>query len=169
MITRERWNPRCPLLGRLWKGTPFVCMAAGENGVNPTLLMPRPRKGWEAGVEGQPVCCRLHQPGPCWLPWNGLLAPLQHPAEAGFSSACSNDVDSFVLSVSLWIGCGMVQSQGFLWVTKTSFLLCPGLRVWWVNFLFTSLCFFLLFCFLSLCIAASGLHEGCWVCVHFNK
>lgn len=51
-------------------------------------------------------------------------------------------------------------------------ILCPlpRLRVWWVNFLFASLCFFVFrFVFLSLCIAASGLHEGCWVCMHFNK
>lgn len=66
------------------------------------------------------------------------FAPPHHPDKAGFSSACSNYMDSFAMSLSLWIGCGMVQSQGLLWITKKSFLFwLSGLRVWWVDFLFT--------------------------------
>lgn len=148
-------------------------MAAGENGVNPTYLMPQESKGWKLvwGNEAL-VCCRLHQPGSCLTPRHGttvsLLAPC-HPAEAGFSSACGSYADSFVRSVSLWIGCGMVQSQGLLWIVKKSFLFwLSGLRVWWVDF-FSFFFLFVLFIFLSLCIAASGLHENCWVCMHFNK
>lgn len=67
-----------------------------------------------------------------------LFAPHHHPTKAGFSSARSNCVDSFVMSVSLWISCGMVQSQGLLWVTKKSF---PFWSQILMNFLFTSLCF----------------------------
>lgn len=40
----------------------------------------------------------------------------------------------------------------------------------WTSSLFVCFFFlFYLFIFLSLCIAASGLHENCWVCMHFNK
>lgn len=126
-------------------------MAAGENGVNPTCLMPQESKGWKLvwGNE-ELVCCRLHQPGPCLMPRRGTtvspLAPC-HPAEAGFSSACSSYAESFVRSVSLWIGCGMVQSQGLLWIIKKSFLFwLSGLRVWWVDFF----AFFFPFCFICL-------------------
>lgn len=74
------------------------------------------------------------------------LAPC-HPAEAGFSSACGSYADSFVRPVSLWIGCGMVQSQGLLWIMKKSFLFwLYGLRVWWVDFF----AFFFPFCFICL-------------------
>lgn len=112
-----------------------------------------------------PVCCLGMTVSP--------LAPPPHPAQAGFSSACSNDVDDFVMPVSLWTGCRTVQGQGLLWTTKKSFLFwLSGLRVWWVDFLFALLFVLFFVCLLffkSLCIAASGLHEDCWVCMHFNK
>lgn len=138
----------------------------------------RPNKSDAPGEQGrneEPVCCRLHQPGPCLTPRNGTtMSPLApcHPAEAGFSSACGSYADSSVRPVSLWIGCGMVQSLGLLWIMKKSFLfLLSGLRVWWVDFFAFFFFLFVLFVyfFLPLCIAASGLHENCWVCKHFNK
>lgn len=166
-------NPQCPLLGQLWKETPFVFTAAGENGVNPTLLMPQVRKGWEAGVEGEPVCCRLYQPGPCWSPWNGYVTVCSSATPSqGWLQFCLQQLDWLVCHVcvpldQLWNGPKPGESLSH---KDYPFSSAPGLRVWWVNFLFISLHFVvLLFCFLSLCIAASGLHEGCWVCMHFNK
>lgn len=94
-----------------------------------------------------PVCCLGMTVSP-------LAPPPPHSAQAGFSSACSNDVDDFVMPVSLWTGCRTVQGQGLLWTTKKSFLFwLSGLRVWWVDFLFTLL--FVLFfvcCFLNHCV-----------------
>lgn len=134
-------------------------MAAGENGVNPTCLMPQESKGWKLvwGNE-KPICCRLHQPGPCLTPWNGTtvspLAPC-HPAEAGFSSACGSYVHSSVRSVSLRIGCGMVQSQGLLWIMKKSFLFwLSGLKSLMGGLplrFFFSFCFICLFIFFYHC------------------
>lgn len=174
-FTEARLNRHCPLWATMERNTTRF-MAAGENGVNPTCLMPQESKGWKLvwGNE-KPICCRLHQPGPCLTPRNGTtvspLAPC-HPAEAGFSSACGSYVHSSVRSVSLWIGCGMVQSQGLLWIMKKSFLFwLSGLKSLMGGLplrFFLFVCFICLF-FLSLCIAASGLHENCWVCMHFNK
>lgn len=68
-----------------------------------------------------PVCCLGMA--------TSLFAPHHHPTKAGFSSARRNCVDSFVLSVSLWISCGMVQSQGLLWVSKKSFPFWLGSQI----------------------------------------
>lgn len=125
------------------------------------------------------VAC-VHQPGACWLPWNGLFAPPKRPAEAGFSSACSNYMDSLVPSVSLWISCGMVQSQGFLWVTKTSFLLCPVSEFdGWTScsLRFAFLCFVLFYyhCVLQLLVYMRVVEFVCTLissllkCVWFNN
>lgn len=105
---------------------------------------------------------------------------LRYTPEAGFSSACSNSVDSLVPSVSLWISCGMVQSQGFLWVTKTSFLLCPVSEFdGWTScsFRFAFLCFVLFYfhCVLQLLVYMRVVEFVCTLissllkCVWFNN
>lgn len=62
----------------------------------------------------------------------GLLVALEWPVcssvtpSRGWLQFCLQQLRGLACpSVSLWISCGMVQSQGFLWVTKTSFVLCP--------------------------------------------
>lgn len=105
------------------RNTIHFFMAAGENGVNPTLLMPQARQGWEAGVEGWPVGSRLGPVGCLGM------ATVQHPAKAGFSSACSNYVDS--LSHLCPFGSVMERSKarGFFESQRYPFASVPGLRV----------------------------------------
>lgn len=149
MTTCKRdWIPTVPLLGQLWKETPFVFMAAGENGVNPTLLMSQARPGWEADVEDSPSAAGA----PGWtlrLPWNGHV------------TACSSATPiqgwlQFCLQQLYWLVCHICVPLDQLWNSpkpgaslshKDILSLLPLVSVWWVNFLFASLCFFCFFCF----------------------
>lgn len=148
MISHKRdWIIIAPF-GQLWKETPLVLwLLEKTESTRHVWCLKRARAGsWCGGMNSLSAvdCTSL---GPVWRLGVGrlsLLAPC-HPAGAGFSSACGSYVD-FVRSVSLWIGCGMVQSQGLLWIIKKSFLFwLSSLRVWWVDFLFAFFCLFVLF------------------------
>lgn len=85
-------------------------MAAGENGVDPTRLMPQESKGWKPVWRNEePVCCRLHQPGPCLTPRNGTtMSPLApcHPAWGWLQ---------FCLRQLCWLICQACVPLDWLW------------------------------------------------------
>lgn len=96
---------------------------------------------------------RVHQAGPCGLPWNGHV------------TACSSATPiqgclQFCLQQLYWLLCHICVPLDQLWNSpkpgaslshKDILSLLPLVSVWWVNILFASLCFFVflfLFCFL---------------------
>lgn len=103
-----------PFFGQPWKETPFCFherwRKRGQPNTSDASRGRGERPAWRNSLGA--VEPHRHQPGlvRCLRMAVPPFAPPGHPA---FGSACSNHADSFVMSVSLWIGCGMSKARGF--------------------------------------------------------